>query len=84
MSDISLPHCRRCKRVEYDCSCSDWQIGDTITATYRGQQITGRIVGKELSEYRRGFPTTGYVLTVDVGKGEWVQIHSRDVVNAAE
>ena len=55
-------------------------IGSQILFEHRGQQITGRVVGREPSEYRYRFPRTGLVLTVDVGGGEWLQIHDSAVV----
>lgn len=33
MSDASLPHCDRCQRVEYDCTCHGTKFTVTVEAT---------------------------------------------------
>jgi len=55
-----------------------FDIGNTIEFRHKGQQITGRVVGREPAGDRRGY-REGTLLTVRTESGEWVTVHERDV-----
>jgi hypothetical protein len=54
---------------------TQFDIGQTITCEHRGQHVTGRIVGIEPSNYRRGYPAHGYVALVQPAEGEAFEVY---------
>lgn len=58
---------------------AEHDIGDEIRFRRDAKLLSGRVVGREDAKHRRGY-VDGWLYVVDLGNGDWVEVHSRDLV----